>query len=761
MELFSAHPCMRLRTRLPVGLAFALTLSAGPALAQQTLDAVVVKAAREKPLDEPQPVGASVGRKVLDHSMTVTTEHAMRYLPNIQLRQRYIGDIGGTVAVRGTSGFQSARILVTVDGMPISNLLGSGYGYAPLWGLVFPDEIDRVDVMYGPYSARFSGNTLGAGIFIRTRMPDKLEGGVDVSYGNQHFDTLQTHDSLNTRHAQAWIGDRIGRVAWSLGVDHLDSDGQPAYIAFLPATAVRSMAGTPVSGALDGVDASGKRRYLVGTSGPSSALSNLIKGKARVDLSDSTSLTLQAAYRDLHFQSLAPESYLRTRGGVPLLTGPVNIDGSAYNLSNTLGFRQQDVRLRDAIAGAMLSSQLADDLQGQFSASGYRVIHGETRQAYPGGNGAQVTPTDRQGWFNAAARFALTPDGLPWLGKELGFGVDYARYWMRTSTYGSPDWRGGARGALAERSAGKTDQLGMYVDDRWSLGSQWTVMAGLRHDRWRAFEGARQTAVASIDYPRRHTNGWSPNLGVRFEPGDDWSIELRGAQAWRFPTVTELFQSSLTGGVLVQSDPNLRPEHATTFNLGASKVFGVAGGTLRLTADVFQERVRNTLFSQATAFAESSYYQNIGLVRTRGVDLLGTARDLFDGLLDVDASVARQKGIIRQNDILPATVGNEMPRVPHWRWSVLATIHPTARLDASLGVRHEGLQYNDIGNTDGRRGGVGYVDAYTFVETQVAYRLTPSVQLSLGIDNLFDSIRYAYHPYPGRTTLFSVKWRPE
>lgn len=723
---------------------------------------ILVTGARDRDLSiAVTEIDAGTDAATLDRANTVTAESALRYLPNLQVRQRFIGDTGSGVAVRGTNGFQTARILVTLDGMPISNLLGNTYIYAPLWGLIASGEIERVDAMYGPFSARQGGNTLGAGIFIRTRLPDKLEGMVDVTYGHQAFAAQRTDDRLGTWRTQAQLGDRRGQVAWSLYYDHLASRGQPLYFAITPVSSgAQTLSGRSVTGFLSDRDATGIDRYILGSSGETRTVSDLAKAKIAWDAGGSTRLLVTAAYRNLHYTSLSPETYLRDGSGTPVLTGRVDIRSRAYDLSTLLGFRQQDVRLRDLILGTTLSSALSETLRSEVSASVYTVLDGETRQAYPAGNVAQVVPTDRQGWANAAARFAWTPARSPVLGEEIGFGTDYARYWTRTSTFGSDDWRRGLRTRFAEQSGGKTETLGAYVDDRWTLAPRLSLMAGLRYDYWRAFDGTRQLPAIGIAYPTRDADGWSPKGSLRWTPDDAWTVELQAAHAYRFPTVTELFQSATTGGVLVQSDPNLRPERGTSIDLGTSRAWTVAGGSLRLGSHLYQDRVRDTLFSQRNAFTGASYYQNIGLVRTRGGELTANGRALFTGLLDFDASIARQWSEIRANTNLPASIGNEMPRVPRWRWSALATLHPTDEMDATLGIRHEGRQFNDILNSDGRRGGFGFADPYSFVETKLAYRIMPALQASIGVDNLFDQVRYLYHPYPGRTIFLAVKWHP-
>ncbi|MBN3845214.1 Plug domain-containing protein, partial [Burkholderia sp. Ac-20349] len=88
----------------------------------------------------------------------VTTEDALKYAPNLMVRKRYIGDRNSVFAGRDFNELQSARGLVYADGVLLSNLLGSSYAYPPRWSLIPPDDIARVDVLYGPFSALYPGN---------------------------------------------------------------------------------------------------------------------------------------------------------------------------------------------------------------------------------------------------------------------------------------------------------------------------------------------------------------------------------------------------------------------------------------------------------------------------------------------------------------------------------------------------------------------------------------------------------------------------
>lgn len=116
----------------------------------------------------------------------IDSEDALKYFPSLLVRKRYIGDYDHAVlATRASGTGNSARSLVYADGILLSNLLGNGASFTPRWGLVTPEEIARVDVLYGPFSAAYPGNSVGAVVDYVTRMPEAFEAHAKIGYQHQ------------------------------------------------------------------------------------------------------------------------------------------------------------------------------------------------------------------------------------------------------------------------------------------------------------------------------------------------------------------------------------------------------------------------------------------------------------------------------------------------------------------------------------------------------------------------------------------------
>ena len=121
---------------------------------------------------------AGVTAEQMDETINViNVEDALKYLPSIVVRKRHIGDVQAPIQTRTSGLGQSARSLIYADGVLLSALIGNNNGTAsPRWGMVAPAEVDRIDVMYGPFAAAYPGNSIGTVVEITTHMPQTIRG---------------------------------------------------------------------------------------------------------------------------------------------------------------------------------------------------------------------------------------------------------------------------------------------------------------------------------------------------------------------------------------------------------------------------------------------------------------------------------------------------------------------------------------------------------------------------------------------------------
>jgi outer membrane cobalamin receptor len=175
------------------------------------------------------PVTASVtARKVEQTVNIIDAEDAVKYLPSVTLRKRNNGDTQAVMGTRVWGYNSSARSLIFADGVPLSALIANNNTIGgPRWGLVSPGEISRIDMMYGPFSAAYAGNSMGAVMEITTRMPDSLGGSIGQTQALQRFDLYGTQNTYGTSQTTGDIGNRFGKFSFLASGNYQNSNSQP------------------------------------------------------------------------------------------------------------------------------------------------------------------------------------------------------------------------------------------------------------------------------------------------------------------------------------------------------------------------------------------------------------------------------------------------------------------------------------------------------------------------------------------------------
>jgi iron complex outermembrane receptor protein len=138
---------------------------------------------------------------------------------------------------------------VMIDGFVVSNFLGNSFGFAPKWGVVGPGEIKQFDIVYGPYSARYAGNSMGGIINITTRDPQETEVFGTAQAFVQPYEQYGTDDNYFGYSGEAGFGwkQKEGPLSVRLTTRYFSNEGHPqSFYGLTPTTGT----GTLVAGAI-------------------------------------------------------------------------------------------------------------------------------------------------------------------------------------------------------------------------------------------------------------------------------------------------------------------------------------------------------------------------------------------------------------------------------------------------------------------------------------------------------------------------------
>ncbi|MES2533061.1 MAG: TonB-dependent receptor [Pseudomonadota bacterium] len=714
-----------------------------------------------------------VTRAQIEETVNATdAEDALKYLPSLVVRKRYIGDYNHAVlATRASGTGNSARSMVYADGIPLSNLLGNGATFAPRWGMVSPEEIERVDVLYGPFSAAYPGNSVGAVVDYVTRMPTAFEAHVKLGGSTGKFDLYGTHSSPSAGQLDVSLGGRNGDWSWWLSANRTESRGQALVFANrLQSAGTVGNAGVPVTGAIAGLSPTNQPWWLLG----GSTIYDTTQEQAKLKLAYDFSPTVRATYTLgawTNSTSGSVDSWLRDASGNPVYSGRVNIAGRSYNLdSPSLAFAPTQNALTHTMQGLSVKSHTGGVFDWEVAASVYDYAKDTLRTptvaaagyygTYPGtGTAGRITDMNGTGWNTLKLAGTWRPTGTDQgVGAHVvDFGLQQDTAQLRTRVDNTADWADGAASTPFSQFNGNTRLQSLYAQDTWRFAADWKATLGLRYEHWRAYGGQLGSGSQLLAFGERSENHASPKAAIAWQAAPDWRLKASVGRAVRMPTVSELYQGSILGNTIVNTDPDLRPERSWTTELSAERDLRGWGldGLLRTT--LFFERTQDALYSQTSANGVTTV-QNVDAIRTRGLEVALNAVDVVVPGVDLGGSLTLADSEITANSGFAASVGQQQPRVPRVRAALLATWRPTASWSATFGARYSGKQYGTLDNSDPN--GFTYTGFSKFFVTDVRlrYRIDRQWSAAVGIDNLNNYRYWAFHPYPQRTFVAELKF---
>jgi iron complex outermembrane receptor protein len=754
-----------MKTLLVLG-ASALTVGAfaAGAHAAEPLSPLVVTASPGIDLAALPTTSQSITAEAIGRTVNlVTPEDALRYLPNVLVRQRHIGDTQSPVTTRTSGVGASARSLIYVDGVLISSLIGNNNTSAsPKWGLVAPDAIGRVDVLYGPFAAAYAGNSIGSVIAFTTRMPQALEGSVRLQGASQAFSKYGDDKTYGTGRFAADLGDRLDRFAFRLSYNHLDSSAQPLAYATATVPAATSASGTVVAGAFPDANRTGQPIVVLGATGIEHQVQDNASGRLTYDLTPS----LTAAYTFGLFGNgdrATVHSYLRDAAGAPAYAGSLNIGGRAYAVAASAFsggvYRLDELQLAQ---GLSLASHSGGVFDFELTATAYDYLNSRQRTptaalpaAFSGGAGSDAV-LNGTGWRTLDGKGSWRPGGA----HAVSFGAHQDVMTLNNPRYALADWRATSDGALLAASRGATRTQAVWLQDIWTLTPQVKATVGGRLEHWRAYDGVNYSAspALNVSQPAVSNDAFSPKVVLAYAPSAGWTFKGSVGLAYRFPTVTELYQAITVGTVLATPNPNLRPERALSSELSAERTWDT--GSVRLS--VFDERISNTLLSQTAALpagsgATASYVQNVDATHATGVELVAERRDVFIRGLALSGWITHVDARIDRDAAFAAAVGKALPQLPHWRGAATATWSPTPKLDVTLAARYSDRAFATIDNSDRNADTYQGFDGYLVADVHVRYRINSRVTAGIGVDNLNGRAYFLFHPFPQRTLIADLK----
>ena len=274
--------------------------------------------------------------------------------------------------------------------------------------------------------------------------------------------------------------------------------------------------------------------------------------------------------------------------------------------------------------------------------------------------------------------------------------------------------------------------------------------------------------LKTANYASQSDTKFSLKVSISFEPVPAWSFRAAAGQAFRFPTINELYQQISQGNAVVQNIPDLKTEEVLSGELTAERRF--ENGLVR--ASLFHESKYDALVSQTAgngaaipfgtgtcaAAAGCSFIQNIDEVCTNGLELSTIWENLGINGLDVLANAKFTDAEIVKNSLATNTQGKKPLRIPRQQYKVAANYHQGNNLTYTVAVRYSGRQYNTLDNSDINPSTFGGTSKFFVVDIKANYQFANRFTASVGVDNINNYQAYVFHSYPQRAGYVQLKF---
>lgn len=281
-----------------------------------------------------------------------------------------------------------------------------------------------------------------------------------------------------------------------------------------------------------------------------------------------------------------------------------------------------------------------------------------------------------------------------------------------------------------QRGLGKGEQFGWGVFAEWiaKVTEQLTIIPSIRTDWWKNFNGKIETPQGMTTIPRDNVEtAINPKVALQYRVTDQITAGVSGYQAFRVPTLNELYRDFSFSGFTFLSNPNLVPERLT-------------GGETTLEFDMLPKRrvvVRATAHyndvKDQIAFVPASplsvQRQNIGRSRTYGSEI-DVSIQVWKGLA-LNVGYAYADSTIREFLGNPSLVGKQVPNVSRHQATARATVGDPNVVQLTVMVRYLSKQFTDALNQQP-------IADFVLLDASLKKNLNKHIRLFVNAENVTD-----------------------
>lgn len=720
----------------------------------EALPELVVTATKTERNPEDVPASITViTSKDIERQNVQLADEALKQVPGaFDRRGKGWMDTLANVNLRGFPADNQKRTLVLLDGQDIA----TGYTNNVNWNSIPVENIERIEVVRGPFSALYGGTAMGGVINIITKTPKKLE--MQTSGGYASHDTWTYYISAGNR-----LEDK---VSFQVNYKYMATGGYPANLV-TKAASPTGKSKIQVVGWEPTSTTTGSPTYIIGDTGNNSWFSHVVSAKVSWDAAPGHKVNFFSLFNWNGYDYGLFHTYLRNAAtGAPVFSDTVQLAGTglffknltqgAFLSGNGREFTQiyhldSEHRLRDTTTLKLRAGLL-------YQADNWYTTPDSTRATAGGGPG-KLSSTPSHSWSGE-----MQLDHQVGTRHLLTGGLVYRNSWAGTEEFNLRNWTDpDHKGLRTYQAKGSDHNLGFYLQDEIAWHPKFTTVLGMRLDWWQTYGGMYQVSATApeVHLPARDKWSFNPKFSLLYRPWDRLSLRASVGTAFRPPNVYELYRTWVaSSGNVYKGNPALKPEDNLGWEAGATlKLF--KGNTF--TATVFQNFVDNLIYrvtDPEDPSGKTFTYKNAAEARILGVEMEVTQK-LFHWL-EVFGNTTLLDPRIRKNPFDPASVGKNITFVPRQQFNCGMNFHYGV-INANLTGHYVSKLYTRSDNRDTVSGVPGSYDPFFTLDAKVTVtplqKLNPALgksYVSVAVNNILDRRYFYSYLTPGRTVWTQI-----
>ncbi len=696
------------------------------------LEEVVVTATRMEQEASQSPAAVSIVKKEeMEKRGVKTFDQAVNETPGVfNRRGKSFMDTQAAVTLRGIP--DQKRTLILLDGITLND---PRVGTVNFGGLA-PEDLERVEVARGPFSSLYGGNAMGGVVQYLTKWPEKREVVLKTGFGTAWHGGEAPE---NLWRSYASYGDRVGKWRWFISLGSEQTDG---YVTDHNVVSTRPTTG--ITGWRPTTSNKGELRYLIGDRGDNGWSDYHGTAKLRYDFSPGSRLLVQFLRTSYDYTAENPHTYLLNNAFVPVYSYTGVKEASFLS---GYGHRAQNIyNLTWEQRLGPVEGKLSLGLNDQNDAWYVSVNSSSTATQYYGPGSKAETPSKG---YNADLQFTI-----PVLKKHrLIVGGSFRYDTAETKEFAMTNWGDlGSTANMTYESKGKGKTYAVFVQGEVNLLDNLTLYAGFRGDWWETFDGYANS-VGTAGYPEyynsRSDSAFSPKGSIVYRPISGTALRLSAGNAFRAPTIYELYRTYTSGVNTYRYNPYLSPEKAFSWEAGVEQHLW-KGAVVKAT--YFENSIKDLIYQGTVG---PNLYQNMNAGRAEGSGIEIEIEQRVDKWLRLFANYTYVDTRITENAANQNSIGKLVPQVPRETFNAGAAA-TLGRFDLSLTGRYVGRRFSSDDNSDVVNGGYGSRESFFTADGKISCRVVSWATVSISVDNILDRTCYDYYRAPGRSWFTEV-----